>query len=486
MQAIFKKNKKLIISIAVLLNAVALTSIFTRATDIDEGIIAAHSYYLNESGYVRSVHFHNADFGWEERQYHYHKLAVWSGAVFSKVFGFHLLTFRFISFLSYLFFLLILYKYFRLKEIPDIYFWLFQIIFLINSTAFKFAFIYRPEIVVMTLGFLSYYLLEKNQKEPSVWSVVGAGIAAGAAMLIHLNGVIFIVAGTFMLFLNRKFIKGFAFGATGTIVSAFYFADLLSAEKFANWKLQFFADPNLTGKKAFPLLKVLEEHMRFFHSEREAIFSALVLISLILAFVTIKKLFAGKLSYFFILVLSLAFIAHGTTTKYMLIYMPFLVIIVCVAFYHFSEFKRVGQILLSLVFLMFIGYNGYVNTKILAQSYPVVKRNAKLAKHIPEKNTLIFANEGFVFNQIGNFAIQSPCAFNFHYSKFHPGVNTDVTGLFEFLNSGKTQFVLIDQKIETSKVYRQIPYNDLEIGSLYFNYKVIDKGEDFILFEIDQ
>lgn len=480
-----KISHKVIILIAILLNITALFSLFTRETDIDEGMIAAHAYYLNEVGYVKSPHFHNTGFEWEERQYHYHKLTVWTGALVSKAFGFHLFSFRLISYAFYLIFLLTLYHYFKLKKLPLISFWLFQIVFLINSTAFKFGFIYRPEIVLMSLGFLSYYLLELNKNKPSTIYLATSAISAGLASLMHLNGLIFIFAGAVSLFIMRDYMKGIIYGAIGGTTTLLYFADTLSKETFLNWKEHFFADPNLIGKKASPFLKIFDEHMRFFHSEREIIFSVLLIVSWILVAKPIRQKLSGMLWYFVSLVLSLALIAHGATTKYMLLYMPYMVIIVTTALMNFSEFKKYQKPVFLLFLSIFIGYHSFVNYKTLLRSNNTVERHKMLAERVPEKNTLIFANEGFVFNQISNFDIQSPCAFNFHYSTFHPGEKPTIGKLFDFLLEGKTKYVLIDQKVEISEIYHQIPYDQLTIGDPYYSYRVIDKGSDFILFELN-
>lgn len=91
---------------------------------MDEAIIGEHAYWFSKLGYVKSQLFVGMGQGWESRQFFYHKLFVWVGATFIKIFGFNILVLRAITLLSFLVFILIFWIYIKKHIIPIQYIWL--------------------------------------------------------------------------------------------------------------------------------------------------------------------------------------------------------------------------------------------------------------------------------------------------------------------------------------------------------------------------
>ena len=76
-------------------------------------MIAGHAYFFNELGYVKSDLYAGYGYDWDIRQFHYHKLFVLSGALLSSLFGFHIYTFKSVSLVCTILFLVYLYKYIK-------------------------------------------------------------------------------------------------------------------------------------------------------------------------------------------------------------------------------------------------------------------------------------------------------------------------------------------------------------------------------------
>ena len=156
-------SPKFLIYISVSTILLFIVSLFYRQFNIDEGVIAGHSFYLNKLGFVKSELYACYGYGWEYRQYHYHKLFVLLGAIIIDFLGFSLTILRLIPLAASLGTTILVYKYIKsLKEINSIIiFPLFVIFYIVHCHIFCFSFWFRPEVVVMFFGFASFYLFNK-------------------------------------------------------------------------------------------------------------------------------------------------------------------------------------------------------------------------------------------------------------------------------------------------------------------------------------
>ena len=89
----YKYRLILLYTLAIII-LVYILSLFYRASNGDEGILAEQAYWLAKIGYVKSELFTNLGFGWEYIQYHYHKLFIWLAALITNIFGFNLYLLR--------------------------------------------------------------------------------------------------------------------------------------------------------------------------------------------------------------------------------------------------------------------------------------------------------------------------------------------------------------------------------------------------------
>jgi hypothetical protein len=201
-----------------------------RYAYIDDCFFGEQAYWLANEGIVRTKTIH-AGLGWEERLFVYHKLNIWIGALIIKTLGWSVYYFKTFTLIVYLSFFFLLKKYLQIdrSKFPELTYLLVCLLVFINPLTFIYGFTYRPEILVMATGFVSFIALEKvrtNDSKSLLWIII-AGVSVGLAFLTHLNGIIFAVSGFFYLLIYRKYKLLIPFMLSGGIIMSFYFIDLL-------------------------------------------------------------------------------------------------------------------------------------------------------------------------------------------------------------------------------------------------------------------
>jgi len=133
----------------------------------------------------------------------YHRLAVWSGALSLKTFGVHLWALRLVSVGSAVVTALVLVWQTIRRERGEMATTVLAV-WLLMPTVFYHAKCFRPEVQTAMFGVLSFAALsilftnggENVARISSIYAVCGgasAGASAGAAMLTHLAGVMYVV-----------------------------------------------------------------------------------------------------------------------------------------------------------------------------------------------------------------------------------------------------------------------------------------------------
>ncbi|MGM0613694.1 MAG: ArnT family glycosyltransferase [Bacteroidota bacterium] len=465
-----------------------LISLFFRGYNMDEGVIAGHAYYLNKLGIVKSELYAGYGFGWEFRQYHYHKLFVLLGAGVIRVVGFALTNLRLISLFATAITAMFIIKLIKriYKEDRYLIFLLFLVLFLFHHLVFTFSFYYRPETMVMCFGTLSFYWFyrwKKSHSDKISADLIISGVFTGLATLTHLNGLIFFIPPLFYLLYRRKFAYFIVYGSIAGVISLLYFWDINSVAEFERFSEQFFQDPNLIKKKAHFFLKGLEEHKRFFHSEKEAIFSVLLFMSLLLGGKENFKNNRFLLFYAGSLIFGLAFLSHGTTPKYGLLYLPLLVLLVVNSLYFiFKKKNKTSQYIMLVLVFLFFGIHSWRNIEQMATHYDLQERNKEIAEAIPERNVKVMAHETFVFDQIDNFTIRGPIAFHHHYKKFHPEEKITIEKFFSFSESNGNRYLIIDKKMDDSNFY--VSSDGQELPEIIGQYKQIAAKDEFFVYQL--
>ncbi|NTW26573.1 MAG: hypothetical protein HGA37_17885, partial [Lentimicrobium sp.] len=148
---------KILIVLTLLLFAYSL---WQRTPDIDDAWIGEHAYWMSQNGFVKSELMHGIT-GQETRHIVHHKIFTLNGALFIKLFGFSLQTLKSVSLLWLGIFLFIFIGYIK-RILGSKSAWFAFLLTILNALIFQYSFVFRPEIMVMTLGFVSYLFLEKS------------------------------------------------------------------------------------------------------------------------------------------------------------------------------------------------------------------------------------------------------------------------------------------------------------------------------------
>ncbi len=481
--------RRSLLLLIILSTSLLLISFIRIAINGDEGIIAEHSYWFNKLGFVKSKMYEGMNAGWEIRQYHFHKLFVFTGALVIRVFGVSLYALRSISLLFLVLAIGFMFKYSKENANQEQYlpgFLLSVILLIANYNFVKFGVIFRPETMLMALGFVSFYFIDSGIKKQRYSYMIFAAILAGLGVYTHLNGVCFVFAGFMVLAVNKKYGFAVLFGAVSSMVSLLYFADIASiAELKAFWQ-QFTHDPNLTNSDLLnPFIKLVTEQSRFFWNPTMSLFTILTIVSLVLNFKMLRKAHGTLLLYLLLLVVGLALFSHGKTLKYGLVYFPFMVLITGVSLPGIIQFSGIKKYAIAVLFAAFFVTNtGSILSDIL-HSTNSIKRNELKSSFMPAKQVNVLGNEIFFFNQIENYTIHIRLAFSLLYEKYYQRTPTK-EDFFAFATKGNNRYIIADKQEDTEEFLNLVEFEQIREGDVLFTYRVIRKTNDFIIFEKTQ
>jgi hypothetical protein len=399
-------------------------SLFYRIPHVDDAWLGEQVYWQTKLGYVKSELMHGIT-QQEDRLICHHKLLTLQGSAMAMLFGFSLFTVKSVALLYFIAFLGIFYWYFRQRGYKNETFCIAAITLLFNGLIFEYAFVYRPELPLMTLGFLSYIFFERSleqEKNKLQWAAL-AGFLAGLGFAVHLNGIVFLAA-SFVVYLSvKQFRLATIFSLAAIPAMAIYFYDFTQQYNFNFFLYQISESPSVERHSNLPLLlsKIVDlanEHMRFFHSPREITFY-LLLVSVI--FLVRKKLNISKIfiRYTILLIVFLAFFSIHKTTKYSIPNFPFLIIIISLGVStvlsekdnnHKPEPNKwnwlQGKSIIMVLFAIYLITNAIYNIALSVKKVDIARNNREMVEKfmpITGHETTIIAPMTFIFNEIENF-----------------------------------------------------------------------------------
>ncbi|SDX74839.1 hypothetical protein [Hymenobacter psychrophilus] len=389
-----------------------VASFYQRVLHGDEAWIGEQAYWAAKEGIVRSELF-DGFLGAGTRQWVYHWLFVWQAAGVIRLVGWSALVLKLIS-LTYLgIFALICRPHLRHYLATAAARRLFWAVLLLNALVVEYGFVFRPEIMLMCLGFGSWVLLQRwlHTGQTQWYQLVLAAALAGLAAATHLNGLIYLAAGAGLLAWRRQWSGGALFATVGGAVFALCFLDVLVHDAWGTYLRQF--APAIGGTKSghgFALvLRALAEHKRFFHSPLETALSLLVLAAAVALYRSrwrTPRLTDATL-YLLLLVVALAALSQSKTTKYLVLYLPHLCLLVAAGFERLPARPGWVRGMLAVVLGFYVIVNGVYTGLLIGQHEDRVARNQQLATQLSAyRNTCIVAPMHLVFNQIETFTIQ--------------------------------------------------------------------------------
>lgn len=490
-------DKKFLIILLTLTAAYYFYSLIGRPPDIDDAWIGEHAYFLAKDGYVHSELMRGVT-SQEDYLIVHHKLLNLQGALFIRIFGFSLYSLKAVSLFYFLVFLACFYVYTRKQStILSQREWILAITLIFSFPwIFKYSFTFRPEIIVMTLGFISFILLDNQHiiKHRVYLSTLLAGLVSGLCFAFHLNGITVAMAGFLLLILTKRYREAFVFSLGSLVTASVYFYDFNSTYGIDYWFYQLTASPamdSLTGVPVVlkPFVNFAREHMRYFHNAEIIIFSLLLIFAIITGlknFIRENRTMSIYLGLLFVLV---AMTAVHKSRQYILIYFPYLVILIVktleTVIYDREKLpvylKKISLKTLKwislLLFLAFIAGSFYFNYDEALKKFSP-EENKKMTEEYIQGNpdTLnIIAPMTFIFNEIEYFnRIQAEVC----YTELMKA-DTTIQGA-GFLEKAKT--FDIDYIILSDYYRKMLKMSDLQINDSINGFVVLrDDDEHSIL-----
>ena len=452
-------SKKVLLFVLALTGFVFVLSMWHRFIYIDDCWHGEEAYWLANEGVVKTKSMQGI-LGFENKVMVYHKLNVLIGALVIKLFGWSVYYLKLITLFFYSFYFYVLYRFIRRFPVKydQKHFVLAAFLVFVTPLMVHLGFTFRPEILAMFFGFLSYFMLEifleTNQRK---W-VVFSAIFAGLAFFTHLNAMIFGIAGFILLAVNRRFAASGIFVVVTLIVSMLYTFDLWAGDNYKifvyqieNWptlKLgKNYFDNNLVDFVVKKGINLLSEHQRFFWSDKVIVFSVIFFFSVIIRFKYLVANYKSLFIYTVALILSLNVTGSHIAERFMIYYYPFMALIVAVSINSlltesgkpFYKFFFVMAIVAQLVLV------GVRFQDIFRQNdnYPAI--HSELSKQINDPGAKVLAPDRFIFNEIERRPILS-----YHVWEYYEDINdTKLTQLsaLKLASELGAEYIILDEEM---------------------------------------
>lgn len=476
-----------------LLLALYIFSLFGRVPDIDDAWVGEPAYWLANDGVARSELMRGVNFQEQQLVVH-HKLLTITGASFIKTFGFSLYSLKTVSLFYFIFFVAIFILYTRnwkhLFSRDDV--WLALIILFVYPWIFKYSFLFRPEVMAMTLGFIAYLFLERyleSEKYKTV-NLFLSGIFLGLTVAAHLNGLVLAASAVVLLLWNKKFKALFPIGVGFILAFSIYFYDLISGYELSLWKEQFFNSPALdtlgTGPVWIkPVFNLLDEHMRYFHNYKIIVFSVFLIVTLTIGFRFLAEKHTSLLRFALLVALFTGIIAMHKSRQYILLDFPYLIILITltlkaikekrIARYRFGNAKFTER-LIGFLCLLFVLSSLYFDILLSVKKFSPAQ-NKELTEKYAGANSHgmnIVAPMTFIFNEIEDYnSIQSDLCY-VELQKTDPAIKGE--GFFKKANDFDISLIMVSDY--NRKLLGLTNYHK---GDTIAGFRVIDNNPEMIV-----
>ena len=406
-------QRRLVWGTAIIMITLLVISIPRYPVDVDEAWLGEQVHFLVEDGVVRSELF-TGILQYDKQLFVYHKGLIWFTSLPVAVLGFDLTVLRLVPLVCFILLCWMLYLYYKENSNRDA-FLLTVALLLLCPVFFHGIKIFRPELPVTLAGFASFSFLMRYLRAGDVSRLVLSSVCAGLAILIHLNGVIFLGAGVMVLLFARRWKAVLPFGVISIAVALLYFVDVLGHQDVFFMQLQNGLS-NAVANVDFPMpvKNLLAEHKRLLRKPEIIGITVLFVLSLILNRSQWKPQNRPVGIYVIVLVCMMGLLHHSKTVKYSILQFPFFAMIVS----DFVRTKLTGQDRLHkwgrvIVFVLLVGYGlfgmGYAVKTAFEGKQDITATNRHLAASM-ESDSRVIAPLSFVFNEIDHFDIMGMVA----------------------------------------------------------------------------
>lgn len=473
----------LLYSLCVLCVLFFLATLYQRGITLDDAWFAEQAYWFANNGYVRSDLFEGYPI-FAGRILVYHKLHIWQGALAYKLFGWNVYVFKSIALFYTLLFVGIIFVFLKRQldaKSMRVVFPLFVLLYFSNNLILTFGFEYRPDIMMMCVGFISFIFLYKVKTSPHHDIAVIAGIFAGITMLFHINGIIFILAGGILLSSNKnyKYLPAFLCGAALGFLP--YFFEMHDAETLRQYVFALGHDPAVSDADKSLLgwlSKLVWEFKRYTIHTYETFYTLLFVMVVTYSWKTIRQhqLSWQMFLYWAWLSILMALITTGNKTVYLLYTLPYMTLLM--AMYLLNLYEKIKlRVRISVVIALFMVTNmGRSHTIFSERNNGTELRNAKLVqKYEIQKGEAIFAPATFIFNEINNVRIQTFLPYLFNSESNHNELNA--LTFFKELSEKNKKLALLDNSVIDNLKFKPT------INQIYSGYQYLGEEQGIYVFK---
>jgi hypothetical protein len=274
--------------------------------------------------------------------------------------------------------------------------------FLFAPQAFRSCNFGRPDIVVTLFGFASFIVLSIEKRAPSwTWTAIAGG-CAGAAMLTHLNGVIFIAAGLAVLVASGHWRKAFAFAGAAALVFSPY--ALNAASHFDLFKEQL-ASPLIAYKTHFdpvqPFVNLSREHMRLFRKPDIIFITGLFLVSAVVCIARPRDEDRFVIRYVLALMVALGLFVADKGIYYSVYLVPLQALVISSALMRYwgNGLPAPARVALAVTTVVFMGWGIHAQIQDVKDKDDIVAMNRTIGDQLP-RDTWVVAPLLMAFNEL--------------------------------------------------------------------------------------
>ncbi|WP_196884963.1 glycosyltransferase family 39 protein [Aureivirga sp. CE67] len=459
---------------------------FNQNARLDDDYIGEQVYWLLKDGKVHSNLIGEfGNLGIDEYQSVFHKFLVYSGYGITKVFGWSLFTLHMNGLLYAILFLGIFYYYiknkYKVKWNDTVLLLPFSVLLLTNEFQ-EFASSFRPEIMQMTIGFISFIFLDKYINTKKNLPFIFSAIFAGLAFLTHLNGVVYIGAATiYLFFFKREYIRAVIYGLISSAVFGLYFADILVYADIPYFIHQFSDDPSLAHSDFYwysPLTKLIGEHERYYSEGFWLVFTVPLTLFIILTFKRLKKQNPFLVIYTFLAMILFGLYAYTKTTKYILLFYPMLLLLFTESFQILQKEEnwkqKFSSIFVLICLVSSVGFMVQLTVSNIYKSKDWEAYGEKVESIIGSENKIL-SNGNLIFDQIKN---QEKIININQFSFFRKVKGMEAYNFEELIENTKDrdyEYIVLDNQFKKAFDVKDSDLQETE------DYEVIHNEDDMII-----
>lgn len=465
-----------------------IISLWNRYLHIDDMWFGEQAYYLANEGVVKLKSM-DGILNFSERMFIYHKFHVILGALIIKVFGWSVYPMKFLTLLIYITFFYVLYRYYKQNSGTlswPVFILSCSLIFL-NPNAFLYGFMYRPDILMMTLGFIMYLFLDLHLKTSQVKWIWFSGIFAGLCFFTHLNGIIFPIAGFILLLLYKRFKAASLFFVVSASVGSLYFYDLWQdghmdamIYEFKNYPMLKFGKRQLNGLSGFIQIRfssLLNEPKRFFWNYFVYPFSVLFLLSLLGNLKHLLKNQRPLLIFCSLIIVGMALLVTLKSPHYLLYFYPYMAIITAIGVFRAITLQKSHLSIIYIIgFLLQFYHMHYDFWRIFNRNEDFVSKHRMILSQIPDPSARVLVPFEYIFNKLPDYQLINISGFSYYQMDLgHPITREE---FYERAIDLNIKYIILDKTYYKNEK-GWMPDNLLERNAYYKS--ILDKKEFYLL-----